>query len=256
MCRRKTNVETSLYDIGKAHQRIIREEKENEQVNKDPLFGSWWETNHRKTDIKNAEIKEISYGEASPIIFKYEWLGTMPTFNTHYFGIYFNGECGGVVVYGISLPKTVFDSVLGKKYGDKIRVLSRGACVWWTPKDAASKLISSSLKKLSEYGYKAVIAYCDSRANEIGTIYQACNFLYIGKSSGGYEYFIEGKWRTGKGASNYSHKARDLSLYKKRERSMKFKYIYLLGSKKEKKEMKRILQNSILPYPKRGIKED
>jgi len=239
----------------KAHQRIIREEKEREHKNqpKDPLFGTWWEDNHRCTDIKKAEIKEITYQEASPIIFKYEWLGTMPTFCTHYFGIYFNNECGGVVVYGISLPKAVFKNLFNGKFEDKIRVLSRGACVWWAHPHSGSRLISESLKILSKKGYKAVLAYCDTRAGEIGTIYQACNFLYIGASSGGYEYFIEGRWRTGKGASHYSHRKRDLSLYKKRERSKKHKYIYLLGSKKEKKEMMKILEPRIKPYPKRKI---
>ena len=235
----------------KSHQRLIRERIEKSEEQKDPIFGTWWEDNERCVDIKEAKIEEITFQEASPIIKKYEWLGTMPTFCTHYFGIYYNGECGGVVVYGISLPQTVLDSFLGKEYGQKIRVLSRGACVWWAHEHSASKLISTSLKRLSDYGYKAVVAYCDTRAGEIGTIYQACNFLYIGKSSGGFEYLINNKWRTGKGASHYSHKKRDLTLYKKRERSVKYKYIYLLGSKKERKEMMKILQPKILPYPKR-----
>ena len=227
-----------------AHQKLIREQKR--QTDNGGLF-----TYPQNVDIKKAIVKEIDYNTASKIIFEYEWLGTMPTFCTHYFGIYFDDICAGVVIYGISLPQSVLDSVCGKKYGNKVRVLSRGACVWWAHPHSASKLIGESLKVLDKQGYKAVIAFCDTRAGEIGTIYQACNFLYIGESKGGKEYFIEGKWRTGKGAANYAHQKRNLNEYEQRDRSLKHKYVYLLGDKKEKKEMMEYLKDKIQPYPKR-----
>lgn len=228
----------------KAHQRIIREQKQF--TDSGGLFGY-----PQNVDIKTAIVKETDFNTASKIIYQYEWLGTMPTFCTHYFGIYFEGICGGVVIYGISLPKSVLDGVVGKKYGDKVRVLSRGACVWWAHPHSASKLIGESLKILKKQGYKAVVAFCDTRAGEIGTIYQACNFIYIGESKGGLEYFIEGKWRTGKGAGNYAHKKRNLGDYKQRNRSTKYKYVYIMGNKTENHEMLEYLKDKISPYPKR-----
>lgn len=201
--------------------------------------------------LKDAVVKEVTYETAEKIISVYEWLGTMPTFTTHYFGIFFDGVCGGVVLYGISLPQSVLDSICGAKYGDKVRVLSRGACVHWSPKGSASKLIGASLRELEKQGYKIVVAYCDTRAGEIGTIYQACNFIYTGTSENGKEYFIDGKWRTGVGAGEYAHQKRDLSEYETRERSTKHRYIKLLGSKFEKKELLKSLNYPVLLYPKR-----
>jgi len=177
----------------------------------------------------------------------------MPTFCTHHYGIYFDNICGGVVVYGISLPQPVFDSICGVEFGNKVRVLSRGACVYWTPIGSASKLISVSLRMLKKEGYKIIIAYCDTRAGEIGTIYQACNFIYTGVSEGGNEYLIENKWRTGIGASEYSHEKRNLNDYENRKRSIKHRYIYLLGTPSEHKLLLSKLRYPQLPYPKRNI---
>lgn len=43
--------------------------------------------------------------------------------------------------------------------------------------------------------YRLFTAYSDTEAKELGTIYQACNFYYLGKKSGaGYQY----KLNTGK----------------------------------------------------------
>jgi predicted DNA-binding transcriptional regulator AlpA len=39
-------------------------------------------------------------------------------------------------------------------------------------------------------GFRVFTAYSDVEARELGTIYQACNFIYLGQNSGGrYEYF-------------------------------------------------------------------
>jgi hypothetical protein len=71
----------------KAHQRFIREEL------------SKTEPAH-KADIETAVVHEITQSQAKEIIEKYEWLKTMPAVVCHCFGIFFEGICGGVVVYG------------------------------------------------------------------------------------------------------------------------------------------------------------
>jgi hypothetical protein len=38
--------------------------------------------------------------EASAVIERYEWLGTMPAVSRYCFGIFFGERCGGAVVYG------------------------------------------------------------------------------------------------------------------------------------------------------------
>jgi hypothetical protein len=115
----------------------------------------------------------------------------MPLFNKYYFGIYFNindeYRLGGVVIY--SEEYSANKASTWDKYGftNKIILLSRGVCLWWTPKNTASYFISKTtewLKKNSNY--KIITATVDPAAGEIGTIYQSLNWKYIGLMTGNY----------------------------------------------------------------------
>jgi hypothetical protein len=155
----------------KAHQRLIREKRAAEDADAD-MFGRWWQGIN--LDLANADVREVSYETAKSIIEKYEWLGTMPAICRHQFGIFFDGCCGGVVVYGDEYAENlgVWD-----KYGftGRIICLSRGACVHWSPVGAASRLIRRSMALLPTR-YEVITATTDFEAGEIGTIYQACGF--------------------------------------------------------------------------------
>lgn len=113
----------------------------------------------------------------------------MAAINWFYYGIFFDNVCGGVVCYG---PE--YSENLGKvareqgraaadwsKYGfeGKMILLNRGACVHWAHPHSASKLIRQSMKMLPAK-YEVVTATVDDLAGEVGTIYQACGFHYIG----------------------------------------------------------------------------
>lgn len=159
----------------KAHQRIIREQRQTEDADAD-LFGRWWQGIN--VDIGKADVREVSYETAASIIEKYEWLGTMPAIVRHCYGIFFDGCCGGVVTYGDEYGENLG---IWDRYGytGKIIQLSRGACVHWAHPHSASKLIRCSINLLPEH-YKIVTATTDFEAGEIGTIYQACGFDYVG----------------------------------------------------------------------------
>ena len=209
--------------------------------------------------LKNATISEIDFTEAKRIIMKYEWLQSMP----HRFGyrvshgIFFDKILGGSLVY--AQPQVRSMNLFGQDYGTKsIIQLSRGACAFWTPIGTATKLISKSLKILKREGIKAVIAYCTPEAGEIGTIYQASNFIYYGQTQGSWEYYIDNRWI---GERSFAHKKKwlkqqkgDLRKHyeqsfeniKKRKVLPRYKYIKILN----KGAMKRFKHES-LPYPKR-----
>lgn len=157
----------------KAWQRKIREERASTGGD---LFGRWWEA--LNTDIGRAEVREVSYDTAKAIIEEYEWLGTMPHIMLHAYGIFFDGACGGVVTYS---PEYCENLGRWDQYGftGKIILLSRGACVHWAHPHAGSKLIRASMKMLPPK-YEVVTAMTDRRAGEVGTIYQACGFEYVG----------------------------------------------------------------------------
>lgn len=170
----------------KAWQRIIRERREAEDSDVD-LFGRWWEG--IDMDIEAAIVREVSRATAEDIILKYEWLGAMPAMVSHCFGIFFDGHCAGVVCYGPEYSENLgrYGRENGRKCADwskygfegKMILLNRGACVHWAHPHAGSKLIRGSMALLPSK-YEVVTATCDPAAGEIGTIYQAAGFYYVG----------------------------------------------------------------------------
>jgi len=123
------------------HQYLVRQKKTHET----PL--SLFPTQPETINLSTAWIKEVTYETAEKVILEYEWLQCMPAMFLHAFGIYFDGYLGGVVVYSNEYSENlgVWD-----KYGytGKLILLSRGACLHWTPVGAASKLIMQSVKML------------------------------------------------------------------------------------------------------------
>ena len=82
-----------------AHQKRIKDKMAEEDAWN--LFGEWWKD--IDIDIKKAIVKPIDYRTASNLIKRYEWLQCMPAMVKYCFGIYFDGNLGGAVVYSLSL---------------------------------------------------------------------------------------------------------------------------------------------------------
>jgi hypothetical protein len=208
--------------------------------------------------IENAVVREISVSEAKPIIEKYEWLKTMPAIVHHCYGIYYDGAIGGVVVYGVEYAENlgVWD-----KYGytGKIICLARGACLPWAPANTASKLIRTSMNMLPEK-YKVITATVDKTADEVGIIYQACGFDYVGvMSKGGNKASIiapDGKHMSERGAYSI-YGTRSIEKLENMGLNVasvprKGRYFAFRGSKKERKELRSRIQHLTKPYPKRA----
>ncbi len=244
----------------KAHQRIIREKKQKTDLG--GLFG------YPESIIKEAKIKETNYVTAKKIIEEYEWLGTMGTTQFH-FGIYYRGVCAGVVCFGYFQAMNTnsgghpYAPYVGEKFAKFGIQLTRGACVHWAHKNTGSKLISTGLRKISEKGYKYVIAFSDPEAGEIGTLYQATNWYYLGFSKTVHYdiYFKSGKlFKNDRdffkeyGFTGFTKMIKyidDKPHLEVKKRNPKARYIKLIGNKVENKIMLKKLHDKIKPYPKR-----
>jgi len=241
--------------ISKAHQRIIRERRAAEDADVD-LFGRWWQG--IDVNIAKADVREVSYETAQAIIEKYEWLGTMPAVVRHCYGIFFDGCCAGVAVYGDEYAENlgVWD-----KYGftGKIIALLRGACVHWAHPHSASKLTRESMKLLPGR-YKVITATTDSTAGEVGTIYQACGFVYVATmSAGGKRASVQrknGRAMSGRQAGRlYGTRGHDrLSALGVVADAVprKGRYFAFQGSRPEIKRLRAAIAHLIKPYPKRA----
>jgi hypothetical protein len=133
-------------------------------------------------NLKDAYVEEITKSIAVPLILKYEWKEEKAAMVVAYYGLKLREELLGVVCFSRvgGAPGSICSG-----YESKTICLSRGACVYYAPKNAASFLISHACKMAHEkYGWSIFFAYSDSQAGEIGTVYQASNWLYLGKNVG------------------------------------------------------------------------
>lgn len=107
-----------------------------------------------------------------------EWMRTAGNGISHRFVATFRGVLAGVVLIGApNFPSKLLDA--------PERLIQRGACISWSPKGLASRLLMHSLRWMVQNSeYRIFTAYSDPEANEVGTIYQACNFRYLGQSYG------------------------------------------------------------------------
>lgn len=115
--------------------------------------------------------------EHREFITRYEWLGTIGFGVRHVFTARYNGALGGVVM--VAEPNAYqFDK-------NREALIQRGACASWTPKNLGSRLVMFACNWMVRNTSKRIFtAYSDPEANEVGTIYQACNFDYLGQTFG------------------------------------------------------------------------
>jgi hypothetical protein len=108
----------------------------------------------------------------------------MATTGYHY-GLFFGTYCAGVCCFAVGGGTGGVNSHMEWRVKrSEFAILARGANTHWSPKGANSKLVSFSCKQLAKQtGAKIVMAYSDTDAGEIGTIYQACNWVCVGRGA-------------------------------------------------------------------------
>lgn len=177
------------------------------------------------------------------------------------YGLLFGEELASVVCYGPPVAPSKYRQTFGDGVDGHILQLCRGASTYWSPTWGPSKLISKSLILLSEtLGIKVVVAYADPDAGEIGTIYQACNAFYIGFTvhGGGKKYLINGHTYDPRKAfkkfgSLMPENLRNFDpFYSTFPIKPKHRYVFLLGSKSERTQLRTKIGHLVKEYPKRS----
>jgi hypothetical protein len=125
---------------------------------------------------------KTSCEEIKQFIERHEWLGKLPIWVTHRFTARLKngGNLAGTII--MATPNS-FSNLLGAENRANEKLISRGACISWGPKNLGSWLIMQSIKWMvrnTEFRY--FTAYSDPEAKELGTIYQACNWQTISRS--------------------------------------------------------------------------
>ena len=170
--------------------------------------------------------------EVKQFIVRHEWLGKLPNRPTHRFTARLkeSGILAGVVV--MATPNA-FSHLIGKENRDREKLVARGASISWAPKNLGSWLVSSSVKwMVANTDFRIFTAYSDPEAKELGTIYQAMNWIYLGQTSGtNKQYFDPNKPSAGwfsdrdfRKKSKYKMYAKNIGLGEAEWKSMMKKY--------------------------------
>lgn len=131
--------------------------------------------------FKNITSKEDK-AKATEFIKRYEWLGTIGSYPTHWFTAYYKGILSGVII--MSMPNA-FSKLLGEETKNIERLIARGASASFCPKNLGSKFLMWCIKwMVDNTQYRLFTCYSDPQAKELGSIYQALNFFYLGQKSG------------------------------------------------------------------------
>ncbi len=196
----------------------------------------------------------------------YEWLlkkhyaHRLPPI-TYAFGLYdSNYILQGVCVFGTPLASQLQQVCVDYKVVELQRlVVNEGG-----NKNKLSFFVSKCLNLLPKP--IVVVSYSDIAMNHHGYIYQATNFIYTGNGSGGFRWAVKGMEHLHDititdSIGRYDERTDDATqeqllrikygdkLYKAKQ-SEKHRYVYLVGNKKQKKDMLSKLKYPILPYPK------
>jgi hypothetical protein len=217
-------------------------------------------TGKAEADISTATVRPISLPEARAIIEQHEWLGSMPAVVRFAFGIFFGDRCGGAVVYGDEYAENrgVWDSYA---FTGRIIALLRGACLPWAHPHSASKLIRRSMALLPGR-FHVVTATCCAAAGEIGAIYQAAGFDYLGQMYRGTRALIHyaGKIISERQAKRKFGTCGRRGLAKLGIRShlvpRRSRYFAFRGNGREQERLRSAIAHRLWPYPKRAAVAD
>lgn len=176
-------------------------------------------------------------------------------------GMYVDNILAGICTYGTTIA-SVSDAICGKEYRYNVLDLNRLYVHDWAGKNSESWLIGQSFKWLKELHPNrfVLVSYASIEDGHIGTVYQATNWYYTGLSSkGGLQFNINNKELTARATMAQfgtisKPKLIDMlgqDSVRWEKTSQKHRYVYFLGSKSQRKELKKKLRFPILDYPKR-----
>lgn len=129
-------------------------------------------------DQNDIEMKRRVY----KFIEENEYLGKPNQRTTHIFTAMYKEHIAGVITF--STPGA-FSHILGKENKNIEKLISRGATSAIACKNLGSALNSFALNwMINNTEFRVFTAYSDPNANELGTIYKALNFIYLGNNFG------------------------------------------------------------------------
>jgi hypothetical protein len=161
-------------------------------------------------------------------------------------GLWHGATLYGVVAYNLPTPD-VCRSVFGPAHGaDRVWHMGRLVLTDTAPKNSESRLIGGSLRQIRRNYPEVwgVITYAATDAGHIGTVYTG--------TGGGYLYYttVDGERRGGHSGGYVSRQEAANRGWTAHASGVKHRYVYILGSRTERRARMALLKYPVLQYPK------
>lgn len=190
--------------------------------------------------VSNYVIRRIQHKETLPFILNIHYAKRVPSIS-YAFGLFQNKVLVGIVSYGMPASASLCEGIAGKNNKKYVLELNR-LVLKNNKKNEASMLIGASFKLLPKP--KIIVSYADTKQQHLGIVYQATNFMFTGTT----------KERTDIAGEQGKHSRHHLGDKTKRVlRSAKHRYIYVIGNKKDKRQLKNAINYKVKNYPKYNI---
>ena len=208
-------------------------------------------------NVRDMIVAPVSTKDVAEFAQRYHYMGSGGGSHLWRWGLWHGPVLHGVVSYNMP-TRSVCETVFGKDHAENVWHMGRLILSDDSPRNSESRLIGGSLKCIEkDYPHVwGVLTYAATSAGHIGTVYQATNALYTGEGGENFHWFDD----TGSIRSTYSS---DLSRQERRERAeqmgwtrrqdgTKHRYLYILGSRTQRRQRRALLNFDVLPYPKKG----
>ena len=205
-------------------------------------------------------VREIPAWQTHEWLLKKHYAQRLPSIS-YAFGLYDQmGHLQGVCTFGLP-PNQNLCLVCGDKYKDSFLELNRLVLSQNLP-NSASYFIARCFRLLPHP--MIVVSYSDPNYGHHGYIYQALNGLYTGYGGETKEYLFHGKRYNSRHIKDYWFEARGVAFDptltidtqfvaiggEVHQVEPKHRYFFLLGTKSQVKDMRRLFAYRVLPYPK------
>lgn len=217
---------------------------------------SFWDAEDEATEP--IKVRDTTIGPASPadvaeFCRRYHYTNT-PGNAQWRWGLWHQHTLLGVIAYNLPTRRAC-ESVFGPEYYEHVWHMGRLSMAESAPPNSESRLIGGSLRAIQRdhphvWG---VLTFAATDVGHIGYVYQATNALYTGLAGSGH-YFTDqsGSPRSTYGPGGWMVTAERAAAWGwlRHESTGKHRYLYILGTKRERRDRLAMLRHPVLPYPK------
>lgn len=199
-------------------------------------------------DASRCDVRPVSHQTAALVVAEAHYIGKLGSTSVA-LGMYIDDVLAGVLTYG-TIPGPNAAAICGPDHRLSVMELTRLALYDWAPRNSESWFIGHTFRWMQHNrpDVHVLISYAEEAVGHVGTIYQATNWTYTGKSSGDVVWLCNDGRKMHPRTTGWDKSK--LPAGKWSPSSGKFRYVRFLGSHTQRRTLRRQLRWDELPYPK------